>query len=181
MKNFILSDFEKLIDKYSDRIDFGPPIYDIQIKKAEETIGLPFTISYKNCLKNFGISEIGCDEILTVYEESVGAPVDCIPAGDLVYHHLLNIKNGLARPQQLIVYENTFVKYFTLITLNFKMVNVHFISGFQLVLHIIMQAIFMNFSIKELRLILNNFFNMKLKKLLNKKWRKIDWYALFPH
>ncbi|WP_375616158.1 MULTISPECIES: SMI1/KNR4 family protein [unclassified Bartonella] len=108
MKNFILSDLEKLIDKYSDRIDFGPTIDDIQIKKAEETIGLPFTTSYKNCLKNLGISEIGCDEILTVYEDSVGSPVDCIPAGDIVYHHLLDIKNGLARPQQLIVCENTF-------------------------------------------------------------------------
>ncbi|WP_208441058.1 SMI1/KNR4 family protein [Bartonella raoultii] len=108
MKNFMLSDVEKLIDEYSEDINFGPTTDDIQIKKAEETIGLQFTSSYKSFLKNYGISEIGCDEILTVYWDCISDPAVCIPAGDIVYQNLNDIKKGFARPQQLIVCNNTF-------------------------------------------------------------------------
>ncbi|EJF95290.1 hypothetical protein ME9_00785, partial [Bartonella taylorii 8TBB] len=63
MKIYTLADVAQLVDKYQDVIDFGTAEDapdDIWIKKAEESLGLQFTTSYKDFLKNYGGGEIGC-------------------------------------------------------------------------------------------------------------------------
>ncbi|UTO28989.1 SMI1/KNR4 family protein [Bartonella harrusi] len=110
MKIYTLTDVAQLIDKYSDKVDFGTAEDapdDILIEKAEKTLGLQFTSSYKSFLKNYGGGEIGYEEIFSIYGDYVG-----IPAGDIVYRNLNDIKNGLAKPQQLVVSKNDFGEIF---------------------------------------------------------------------
>ncbi|WP_254473838.1 SMI1/KNR4 family protein [Bartonella sp. B1098] len=110
MKAYTLSDVTKLVDKYNDTARFGTAdnaVDEIWIKKAEKTLGLKFTSSYKDFLKNYRGGEIGCDEIFSVYGDSVGTPVS-----DIVYRNLLDRKNGFAKPQQLVVCTNDFGETF---------------------------------------------------------------------
>ncbi|WP_375636764.1 SMI1/KNR4 family protein [Bartonella sp. OC42QHQL] len=111
MKTYTLADVAQLINKYPDVIDFGTAEDapdDILIEKAERTLGLQFTSSYKSFLKNYGRGEIGGYEIFSIYNASFE---DC-PAGDIVYYHLTDIKNGLAKPQQLVVNRTDFGETF---------------------------------------------------------------------
>ncbi|WP_035008033.1 SMI1/KNR4 family protein [Candidatus Bartonella washoeensis] len=110
MKTYTLDDVAQLIDKYSDIINFGTAEDapdDILIEKAEKTLGLQFTDSYKSFLKNYKGGEIGSEEIFSVYVEYKG-----IHAGDIVYRNLNDIKNGLAKPQQLVVSRTDFGETF---------------------------------------------------------------------
>ncbi|ACS51119.1 hypothetical protein Bgr_08320 [Bartonella grahamii as4aup] len=110
MKTYTLSDVAQLVDKYSDIINFGTAedaVEDIWVKKAEETLGLQFTSSYKSFLKNYKGGEIGSEEIFSVYAEYKG-----IHAGDIVYRNLNDIKNGLAKPQRLVVSRTDFGETF---------------------------------------------------------------------
>ncbi|EJF77818.1 hypothetical protein MCO_00764, partial [Bartonella sp. DB5-6] len=111
MKTYTLDDVAQLVDKYSDRINFGTEdneVNDVLIEKAEETLGLQFTSSYKSFLKNYGGGEIGCEEIFSLY----GIDFKYTPAGDIVYYHLTDIENGLAKPQQLVVSRTDFGETF---------------------------------------------------------------------
>ncbi|WP_375666712.1 SMI1/KNR4 family protein [Bartonella sp. TT121SHDZB] len=111
MKTYILGDVAQLINKYPDVIDFGTAEDapdDILIEKAERTLGLQFTSSYKSFLKNYGGGEIGGYEIFSIYNASF----DKCPAGDIVFYHLTDIKNGLAKPQQLVVNRTDFGETF---------------------------------------------------------------------
>ncbi|WP_273724422.1 SMI1/KNR4 family protein [Bartonella sp. AU18XJBT] len=110
MKTYTLADVAVLVDKYSDSIDFGTAddgVDDVLIEKAEKTLGLQFTTSYKSFLKNYGGGEIGCEEIFSIYGDYVG-----IPAGDIVYYHLTDIKNGFATSEQLVVSRTDFGETF---------------------------------------------------------------------
>ncbi len=111
MKTYTLADVAQLINKYPDVIDFGTAEDapdDILIEKAERTLGLQFTSSYKSFLKNYGGGEIGGYEIFSIYNASF----EDNPAGDIVYYHLTDIKNGLAKPQQLVVNRTDFGETF---------------------------------------------------------------------
>ncbi len=51
MKAYTLDDVVILVDKYSDRVDFGSTdeaVDGVLIEKAEKTLGLQFTSSYKS-------------------------------------------------------------------------------------------------------------------------------------
>ncbi|EJF86573.1 hypothetical protein ME1_01376 [Bartonella vinsonii subsp. arupensis OK-94-513] len=115
MKTYTLDDVAVLIDKANkyddDIINFGTAanaVDDLVIEKAERTLGLQFTSSYKSFLKNYGGGEIGGYEIFSIYNASF----EDNPAGDIVYYHLTDIKNGLAKPQQLVVSRTDFGETF---------------------------------------------------------------------
>ncbi|WP_273724592.1 SMI1/KNR4 family protein [Bartonella sp. AU18XJBT] len=111
MKTYTLADVVQLIDKYSDRINFGTAddgVDDVLIEKAEKTLGLQFTTSYKSFFKNYGGGEIGCEEIFSIY----GVDFETVYGGDIVYNRLTEMKNGLAKPQQLVVSRTDFGETF---------------------------------------------------------------------
>ncbi|WP_375652083.1 MULTISPECIES: SMI1/KNR4 family protein [unclassified Bartonella] len=115
MKTYTLDDVAVLIDKvnkYDDEIiNFGTAedaVSDVRIKEAEKTLGLQFTTSYKDFLKNYKGGEIGGDEIFSIYNASF----DKCPAGDIVFYHLTDIKNGFAKPNQLAVNRTDFGETF---------------------------------------------------------------------
>ncbi|CAK00861.1 SMI1/KNR4 family protein [Bartonella tribocorum] len=118
MKTYTLADVAVLIDKVNkyddDIITFGSEddeeneTDDLQIEKAEKTLGLQFTSSYKVFLKKYGGGEIGGEEIFSIY----GDGGEGIPAGDIVYRNLLNRKHGFATSEQLIVCEADFDETF---------------------------------------------------------------------
>ncbi|WP_208433399.1 SMI1/KNR4 family protein, partial [Bartonella taylorii] len=110
-KTYTLDDVAQLINKYSDSIDFGTTdeaVDDALIEKAEKTLGLQFTSSYKSFLKNYGGGEIGCEEIFSIY----GVDFETVYGGDIVYNRLTEIKNGLAKPEQLVVSRTDFGETF---------------------------------------------------------------------
>ncbi|MCZ2159175.1 SMI1/KNR4 family protein [Bartonella sp. 220] len=111
MKTYTLADIAVLVDKYSDSVDFGSTdeaVDDVLIEKAEKTLGLQFTSSYKSFLKNYGGGEIGGYEIFSIYN----AGFEDHPAGDIVYKNLNYRKKGLAKPQQLVVSRTDFGETF---------------------------------------------------------------------
>ncbi|USP02714.1 SMI1/KNR4 family protein [Bartonella taylorii] len=111
MKTYTLADVTKLVEKYNDRINFGTAddgVDDVLIEKAEKTLGLQFTTSYKSFLKNYGGGEIGYEEIMSVYL----IDFEIARSDDIVYNHLTDIKNGLAKPQQLVVNRTDFGETF---------------------------------------------------------------------
>ncbi|USP00640.1 SMI1/KNR4 family protein [Bartonella taylorii] len=111
MKTYTLSDVAQLVNKYSDRINFGTAdnaVNDVLIEKAEKILELQFTSSYKSFLKNYGGGEIGCEEIFSIY----GVDFETVYGGDIVYNRLTEIKNGLAKPEQLVVSRTDFGETF---------------------------------------------------------------------
>ncbi|EJF77463.1 hypothetical protein MCO_01194 [Bartonella sp. DB5-6] len=115
MKTYTLDDVAILIDKVNkyddDIINFGTAenaVDDLLIEKAEKTLGLQFTSSYKSFLKNYKGGEIGGEEIFSIY----GDCGEGIPAGDIVYRNLLDRKDGFATPEQLIVCDADFDETF---------------------------------------------------------------------
>ncbi|WP_375692925.1 SMI1/KNR4 family protein [Bartonella sp. AP213QHHD] len=111
MKTYTLADVAQLINKYPDVIDFGTAEDapdDILIEKSERTLGLQFTSSYKSFLKNYGGGEIGCEEIFSIY----GVDFETVYGGDIVYNRLTEMKNGLAKSQQLVVSRTDFGETF---------------------------------------------------------------------
>ncbi|WP_208438826.1 SMI1/KNR4 family protein, partial [Bartonella grahamii] len=115
MKTYTLDDVAVLIDKvnkYDDEIiNFGTAEDapdDVWIKRAEETLGLQFTSSYKSFLKNYGGGEIGCEEIFSIYNASF----EDHPAGDIVHKNLYHRKHGFATLEQLVVNRTDFGETF---------------------------------------------------------------------
>ncbi|EJF78627.1 Uncharacterised protein [Candidatus Bartonella washoeensis] len=97
MKAYTLSDVAQLVDKYSERVNFGTAdnaVNDVLIEKAEKILELQFTSSYKSFLKNYGGGEIGYEEVMSVYL----IDFEIARSDDIVYNHLTDIKNGLAKP-----------------------------------------------------------------------------------
>nr|WP_254472594.1 SMI1/KNR4 family protein [Bartonella sp. B1098] len=100
------------VNKYDDDIiNFGTAedaVSDVRIKEAEKTLGLQFTTSYKDFLKNYKGGEIGGEEIFSLYKDcGVG-----IPAGDIVYRNLLDRKDGFVTSEQLVVSRTDFGETF---------------------------------------------------------------------
>ncbi|WP_208439755.1 SMI1/KNR4 family protein [Bartonella grahamii] len=111
MKTYTLADVAVLVDKYSDSIDFGTTdeaVDDVLIEKAEGILKLQFTSSYKSFLKNYGRAEICGEEILSVYNTNF----EIARSDDIVYYHITDIENGLAKPQQLVVSRTDFGETF---------------------------------------------------------------------
>ncbi|WP_375607373.1 MULTISPECIES: SMI1/KNR4 family protein [unclassified Bartonella] len=111
MKTYTLDDVAQLVDKYSDSVDFGSTdeaVDDVLIEKAEGILKLQFTTSYKSFLKNYGRAEICGEEILSVYNTNF----EIARSDDIVYYHITDVENGLAKPQQLVVSRTDFGETF---------------------------------------------------------------------
>ncbi|WP_330168711.1 SMI1/KNR4 family protein [Bartonella grahamii] len=115
MKTYTLDDVVQLIDKvnkYDDEIiNFGTAedaVSDVRIKEAEKTLGLQFTASYKDFLKNYKGGEIGYEEIFSIYNASF----EDHPAGDIVHKNLYHRKHGFATLEQLVVSRTDFGETF---------------------------------------------------------------------
>ncbi|WP_375679670.1 SMI1/KNR4 family protein [Bartonella sp. AP7XZML] len=111
MKTYTLDDVAELVEKYSDIVDFGTAedaVSNERIEEAEKILGVKFTTSYKDFLKNYKGGEIGGYEIFSIYNASF----DKCPAGDIVFYHLTDIKNGFAKPNQLAVNRTDFGETF---------------------------------------------------------------------
>ncbi|CAK00856.1 SMI1/KNR4 family protein [Bartonella tribocorum] len=115
MKTYTLDDVAVLIDKVNkyddDIINFGTAEDapdDILIEKAERTLGLQFTSSYKSFLKNYGGGEIGSEEIFSIYNASFEEH----PAGDIVDKNLYHRKYGFVTLEQLVVSRTDFGETF---------------------------------------------------------------------
>ncbi|WP_375682052.1 SMI1/KNR4 family protein [Bartonella sp. CE47NXGY] len=111
MKTYTLDDVAVLIDKYNDIINFGTAknaVDDLQIEKAEKALGLQFTTSYKDFLKNYKGGEIGYEEIFSIYNASF----EDHPAGDIVHKNLYHRKHGFATLEQLVVSRTDFGETF---------------------------------------------------------------------
>ncbi|WP_455474843.1 SMI1/KNR4 family protein [Bartonella sp. B30(2025)] len=102
MKIYTLYDVVRLGYKYSDIINFGTAddaVDDVVIETAEKALGLQFTSSYKDFLKNYKGGDISGEEILSLYDRDF----TYYPVGDIVYRNFKDIENGVAKPQQLVV------------------------------------------------------------------------------
>ncbi len=149
MKTYTLDDVAVLVDKYDgDIVNFGTAedaVSDVRIKEAEKTLGLQFTTSYKDFLKNYKGGEIGYEEaFITQVLRIILLVILCIKTyiiGNMVLRH----QNSLSLAEQILV------RHFILITLNFGMVSVRSILNFHLEIPSITRVIFMNFSVKELK------------------------------
>ncbi|WP_019219047.1 SMI1/KNR4 family protein [Bartonella florencae] len=112
MKTYTLDDVIQLVDKYEgDIVNFCSEenaVGDLLIEKAEKTLGLQFTSSYKVFLKKYVGGEIGAEEIYSLYKEC-GAD---IPGGDIVFQNLNDRKRGFATPEQLVVCDADFGETF---------------------------------------------------------------------
>ncbi|WP_244427651.1 SMI1/KNR4 family protein [Bartonella queenslandensis] len=92
-------------------INFGTLKYapdDQLIEKSEKILGLQFTTSYKDFLKNYGGGEIGYEEIFSLY----GVSFEEHPAGDIVDKNLYHRKKGFTKPHQLVVSNTDFGETF---------------------------------------------------------------------
>ena len=111
MSDFALSDVAELIANNSDLVDFGNAENAVDsewIERAEKTLGLPFTPSYKAFLKEYVGGEIGGEEIYSIY----GIDFKDVCGGDIVYQNLTDVKNGKAKEKQLVVSETDFGEIF---------------------------------------------------------------------
>ncbi|WP_455476544.1 SMI1/KNR4 family protein [Bartonella sp. B17] len=105
MTTYTLSDVIQLVDKYSNIINFGTEnkaVDGARVKVAEEILGLQFTSSYKDFLKNYKGGDIGNEEIFSLYDIDLKY-LSVIPVGDIVYQYFNDIRLGLAKPQRLVV------------------------------------------------------------------------------
>ncbi|WP_375624301.1 MULTISPECIES: SMI1/KNR4 family protein [unclassified Bartonella] len=111
MKTYTLDDVLELVNKYNgDIVNFCSEenaVDDLVIEKAEKTLGLQFTSSYKSFLKHYKGGDIGGDEIYSLYEHPIGVPFD-----DIVFQNLNDRKRGFATPEQLIVCDAAFGETF---------------------------------------------------------------------
>jgi len=111
MNNITLSDVADSISKHSEVVDFGNAenaVDSTWIEQAEKILGLPLTSSYKMFLKEYVGGEIGGEEIYSIY----GMDFDTVCGGDIVYQYLTDVKNGVAKPNQLVVSETDFGEVF---------------------------------------------------------------------
>lgn len=102
---------EELIASNPNIVHFGNEDNSVSqewIEKAEKTIGLPLTNSYKWFLKKYGGGEIGTEEIYSIY----GIDFETANGGDIVYQHIVGKKNGLVDSNELIISETDFGEIF---------------------------------------------------------------------
>ncbi len=95
---------EDLVSLHSDVVCFGSEadnVGDGWIQKAEQRLGLELPGSYKWFLKTYAGGEIGTEEIYSIY----GVDFETVNGGDIVYQHIVGLKNNLVDGEKLIVSE----------------------------------------------------------------------------
>ncbi|WP_143558299.1 SMI1/KNR4 family protein [Snodgrassella alvi] len=111
MKHISKNDVINLIEQNQDLVDFGTAedaVSTLHIKKAEDFLGLPFTDSYKWFLNHYARGSICGDEIFSLndsfdYYDSYDSNTDILYGEDIVYNHIVNLKNKLTTDKQLAV------------------------------------------------------------------------------
>lgn len=81
-----------LIEEHKSIVEFAPFGKGVDrewIERAEIAIDIPFPVSYKWWLMNYGGGEIGGEEIFSVYGEDFGAVV----GGDIVYMYRVAMRD----------------------------------------------------------------------------------------
>jgi antitoxin YobK len=114
MKHISKNDVINLIEQNQDLVDFGTAedaVSTLHIKKAEDFLGLPFTDSYKWFLNHYTGGSICGDEIFSLYEgfdyyDSYNFNTDIAYSGDIVYHHIIKLKNKLRTDKQLFMFHS---------------------------------------------------------------------------
>ena len=111
MKNKLEKELIELINLHDDIAEFGSSedsVDNTWLIKAEEKLGVKFSDSYIWFLKNYSGGEICGDEIYSIY----GEEFESINGGDIVYQHLVKLKNNLTVPEKIIVHETDFGEIF---------------------------------------------------------------------
>lgn len=94
----------ELVLLHPDVVCFGSEsdqVGDDWIKKAEQRLGLELPESYKWFLKTYAGGEIGAEEVYSIY----GVDFEGVNGGDIVYQHIVGIKNNLVDGQKLVISE----------------------------------------------------------------------------
>ncbi|MCU1752424.1 SMI1/KNR4 family protein [Pseudomonas sp. 6D_7.1_Bac1] len=120
--NVTAQQVEELISLHPDVVCFGSEadrVSDGWIKRAEERLGLALSESYKWFLRTYAGGEIGAEEIYSIY----GVDFDSVNRGDIVYQHIVGMKNNLVGGKELVISETDMGEVFSLIIQGLKMTN----------------------------------------------------------
>ncbi|SCC34990.1 SMI1/KNR4 family protein [Gilliamella intestini] len=103
----------EFINKNKNIVNFGSPedaVDESWILKAEKYLGFPLTNSYKWFLREYRGGEICGEEIYSIY----GLDFESVNGGDIVYHHIIDMKSNIIKKTQLVVSQTDFgdVYYF---------------------------------------------------------------------
>lgn len=142
----------EFINKNENIVNFGTPedaVDESWILKAEKYLGFPLTTSYKWFLREYRGGEICGEEIYSIY----GLDFESVNGGDIVYHHIIDMKNNIIKTHNLLLAKQILVMCIILIILNLIMGNVQYTLCSHLLNVSFMLLIFMNFYIKELKII----------------------------
>ncbi|MCM2131783.1 SMI1/KNR4 family protein [Larsenimonas rhizosphaerae] len=109
----------ELVSLHPDVVCFGSEadqVGDDWIKKAEQRLGLELPRSYKWFLKTYAGGEIGAEEIYSIY----GVDFEGVNGGDIVYQHIVGIKNNSVDSKRLVISETDMGEVFFLDYSRFK-------------------------------------------------------------
>ncbi|WP_225771993.1 SMI1/KNR4 family protein [Pseudomonas sp. Marseille-Q5115] len=104
MSKVTTGQIESLVSQHPDIVCFGSEVDHVGedwIKKAEQRLGLELSDSYKWFLKTYAGGEIGTEEIYSIY----GVDFESANGGDIVYQHIVGVKNNLVDEKKLVISE----------------------------------------------------------------------------
>ncbi|WPO97590.1 SMI1/KNR4 family protein [Pseudomonas sp. HR96] len=104
MSKVTTQQIEQLVSLHPEIVCFGSEadrVDDHWITLAEQRLGLELPRTYKWFLKTYAGGEIGTEEIYSLY----GVDFESVNGGDIVYQHLVGMKNELIEVDQLVVSE----------------------------------------------------------------------------
>ncbi|TQV89110.1 SMI1/KNR4 family protein [Aliikangiella coralliicola] len=104
MSEFSCEEVKKLINLNLGIIELGTSKDAVDVRwfeEAEKILGVKLTESYLWFLRNYSGGEIGGEEIYSIY----GVDFETVNGGDIVYHHIVNQRSGLTKPDHIVVLE----------------------------------------------------------------------------
>ena len=104
MNKYGFREVEELVDLHREIVNFGDEsnsVGDDWVEKAEQRLGAVFADSYKWYLNKYAGGEVGSEEIYSLY----GMDFDTVNGGDIVFQHLVGLKNNTVDDRKLVVSE----------------------------------------------------------------------------
>ncbi len=104
MSNNRKEELKKLISSNPKIVEFGSEedfVGEQWLDKAEKTLALELTESYRWFLKKYSGGEVCGEEIYSIY----GMNFEEVFGGDIVYQHIVNKKNNLVNDNELVISE----------------------------------------------------------------------------
>lgn len=104
MSQVIVQRIRELVSLNPDVVCFGSEadqVGDDWIKKAEQKLGFELPRSYKWFLNTYAGGEIGAEEVYSIY----GVDFESVNGGDIVYQHIVGVKNNLVDNKKLVISE----------------------------------------------------------------------------